>query len=31
MDTTPGRTHARRMTTDKRTRLMNEGKYFNCQ
>ena len=31
MDTTPGRTRARRMTTDERTRLMNEGKCFNCQ
>ncbi len=31
MDTTPGQTHARRMTTDERTCLMNEGKCFNCQ
>src|SRR5882762_5138846 len=31
MDTTPGRTRACHMTTDKRTRLMNEGKCFNCQ
>src|SRR6267378_2504341 len=31
MDTTPGHTRARRMTTDERTRLMNEGKCFNCQ
>ncbi len=31
MDTTPGRTWAQRMTTDERTRLMNEGKCFNCQ
>ncbi len=31
MDTTPGRTRARRMTTEERARLMNEGKCFNCQ
>ena len=31
MDTTPGRARVRRMTTDERTRLMNEGKCFNCQ
>jgi len=31
MDTTPGRTRTRRMTTDEHTRLMNEGKCFNCQ
>src|SRR6266404_4320736 len=31
MDTTPGRTHAQRMTTEERARLMNEGKCFNCQ
>ncbi len=31
MDTTPGRTHAHRMTTDECTRLLNEGKCFNCQ
>ncbi len=31
MDTTPGRACVRRMTTDERTRLMNEGKCFNCQ
>src|SRR5882757_7703518 len=31
MDTTPGRAHVCRMTTDERTRLMNEGKCFNCQ
>ncbi len=31
MDTTPGWTRVRRMTTDERTRLMNEGKCFNCQ
>jgi len=31
MDTTPGHTHARRMTTEERAHLMNEGKCFNCQ
>ncbi len=31
MDTTPGQTRAHRMTTDEHTRLMNEGKCFNCQ
>src|SRR5882762_4212668 len=31
MNTTPGRTRAHHMTTDERTRLMNEGKCFNCQ
>jgi len=31
MDTTPGRTRARGMTTDERTHLMNEGKCFKCQ
>ncbi len=31
MNTTPGRTQARHMTTDERTRLMNKGKCFNCQ
>ena len=31
MDTTPGHTHARHMTTEERARLMNEGKCFNCQ
>ncbi len=31
MDTTPGHTRARRMTTDECTHLMNEGKCFNCQ
>ena len=31
MDTTPGHTRARRMTTDEHTHLMNEGKCFNCQ
>ncbi len=31
MDTTPGRTCARQMTTEERAHLMNEGKCFNCQ
>ena len=31
MDTTPGRTHACRMTTEERAHLMNKGKCFNCQ
>jgi len=31
MDTTLGHTRACRMTTDERTRLMSEGKCFNCQ
>src|SRR6267378_1117303 len=31
MDTTLGHTRARRMTTNERTRLMSEGKCFNCQ
>ncbi len=31
MDTTPGRTCARHMTTEEQARLMNKGKCFNCQ
>ena len=31
MDTTPGRTRACHMTTDKHARLISEGKCFNCQ
>ncbi len=31
MDTTLGRTRTRRMTTEERAHLMNEGKCFNCQ
>jgi len=31
MDTTPGHTRTHCMTTDKCTRLLNEGKCFNCQ
>src|SRR6266404_5967234 len=31
MDTTPGHTRARHMTTEERACLMNEGKCFNCQ
>ena len=31
MDTTPGRVHAHQITTDKREKLMKEGKCFTCQ